>query len=164
MSSQAEILVPQDEFLHIRMGRNPETVIKEASLCARALMNAVEKNGWAINLGGKKPHLMFEAWSFLATMYRVTSRVVPGSTKLIEIGGVVGYEAEADAFLVPLQTVISTGNAMCLNDEENWGLRPKYEWRGPSNASSRAGARKICVEICVRGRCDDADRRRRRAP
>jgi hypothetical protein len=73
---------------------------------------------------------MFEAWAFLATMYRVTPRVVPGSTRLIEIGGVVGFEAEAEAFHVPSQLVISTGNAMCLNDEENWGLRPKYEGKG----------------------------------
>lgn len=132
MSTQAEVIIPQDdEILQIRMGRNPETLIKEASLCAEALMRVVKKNGWAINFGGKKDHLWFEAWAFLATMYRVTPRIVPGMTKLMEIGGVVGYEAEAEAFHVPSQTIISTGNAMCLNDEENWGLRPKYEGRGP---------------------------------
>jgi hypothetical protein len=129
--SQADIMIPQgDEILQIRMGRNPETLIKEAALCAGALMRVVKENGWAINFGGKKDHLWFEAWAFLATMYRVTPRVVPGMTKLIEIGGVIGYEAEAEAFHVPSQTIVSTANAMCLNDEENWGLRPKYEGKG----------------------------------
>jgi hypothetical protein len=70
MSSQAEIMIPQDEVLQIRMGRNPETLIKEAAFCAGALMRAVKERGWATNLGGKKDRLWFEAWAFLATMYR----------------------------------------------------------------------------------------------
>ncbi len=132
MSSQAEIMIPQgDELLQIRLGRNPETLIKEAALCAGALMRVVKENGWAINFGGKKDHLWFEAWAFLATMYRVTPRVVPGMTKLIEIGGVIGFEAEAEAFHVPSQTIVSTGNAMCLNDEENWGLRRSTRAKAP---------------------------------
>jgi hypothetical protein len=148
MSSQAEIMIPQgDELLQVRMGRNPETLIKEATLCADALMRVVKKNGWAINFGGKKDHLWFEAWAFLATMYRVTPRVVPGMTKFIEIGGVIGYEAEAEAFHVPSQTIVSTGNAMCLNDEENWGLRPKYEWRGQGNARERVKVGEVAVPL-----------------
>ncbi len=75
--SDTAIMIPQvDESLQIRMGRNPDTLIKEASHCAKALMAAVNRNQWAINLGGKKPHLMFEAWAFLATMYRVTPRML----------------------------------------------------------------------------------------
>jgi hypothetical protein len=129
--SQSEVVIPElDQTLQIRMGRNPSTVIEEAAICAKALMGAVQKNEWAIYLGGKKPHLMFVAWAFLATMYRVTPRVVSGSTRLVEIGGVIGFEAEAEAFHIPSQSIISTGNAMCLNDEENWGLRPKYEGKG----------------------------------
>jgi hypothetical protein len=99
------------------------------------------------HFGGKKDHLWFEAWAFLATMYRVTPRVVPGLTKIIEIGGVIGYEAEAEAFHMPSQTIISTGNAMCLNDEDNWGLRPKYEWRGQGNARERVKVGEVAVPL-----------------
>jgi hypothetical protein len=137
MSDTAIALPVVEEALQIRIGRKPDALIAEASLCAKSLMAAVQKNEWAINLGGKKPHLMFEAWAFLGTMYRLTARVVPGATRLIEIGGVVGFEAEAEAFHIPTQLVVSTGNAMCLNDEENWGLRPKYEWQGPEGARKK---------------------------
>ncbi len=138
MSSQPEIMIPQgDELLQVRMGRSPESLIKEAQRAAGPLMDVVKQKGWAINLGGKKDHMMFEAWAFLARTHNVTSRVVPGSTKLIEIRGVIGYEAEGEAFHIPSQTVISTANAMCLNDEDNWGLRSKYEWQGPPTARKK---------------------------
>lgn len=147
MSDNALALPPIEEALQIRMGRKPDTLIAEAALCAKALMGAVQKNEWAINLGGKKPHLMFEAWAFLGTMYRLTARVVPGATRPIEIAGVMGFEAEAEAFHIPTQLVVSTGNAMCLNDEENWGLRPKYEWQGPEGARHKVKIGEVQVPL-----------------
>jgi hypothetical protein len=54
MSSHTEIMIPQDEFLQIRMGRNPETLIKEAVLCATSLMRVVKENGWAITSAVKR--------------------------------------------------------------------------------------------------------------
>ncbi len=39
------------------------------------------------------------------------------------------------------------GNAMCLNDEENWGLRPKYEWTGPQGARKKTKIGEIAVPL-----------------
>jgi hypothetical protein len=137
VSTQVVPYVDESVSLQIRMARHPKELIKEARLCADELMRAVVKNEWAIKLGGKKPHLMYEAWAFLAAAYHITPRIVPGLTRLITIGDVMGFEAEAEAYHVPNRLVISTGNAMCLNDEENWGLRAKYEWSGPNGNRSR---------------------------
>lgn len=119
-----------DDAFSLRVARKPEAMVAEAALCANALMAAVRKNSWAQKFGNKE-HLFFEAWSFLASMYRVVPRV--RETRLIQIGDVVGYEAFAEAFHVASQTVISTADAMCLNDEDNWSLRAEYEWTGPKD-------------------------------
>ena len=61
----------------------------------------------------------------------MTARV--RETRLIHIGEgdsqIIGYEAAADAVLVSSGQIISAGEAMCLNDEERWSTRPKYEWQ-----------------------------------
>jgi hypothetical protein len=119
-----------DDAFSLRVARKPEAMVAEAALCANALLAAVRKNAWAQKFGNKE-HLFFEAWSFLSSMYRVTPRI--RETRLVQIGDVIGYEAFAEAFHVPSQTVISTAEAMCLNDEDNWSLRAEYEWQGPKD-------------------------------
>lgn len=119
-----------DDAFSLRIARKPEAMVAEAALCANALLAAVRKNNWAQKFGNKE-HLFFEAWSFLSSMYRVTPRI--RETRLVQIGDVIGYEAFAEAFHVPSQTVISTAEAMCLNDEDNWSLRAEYEWTGPKD-------------------------------
>jgi hypothetical protein len=130
-----QIIEHQDEDnFSLRLARKPEAVVAEATLCANALMAAVRKNAWVQKFGNKE-HLFFEAWSFLSSMYRVVPRV--RETRLIQIGDVIGYEAFAEAFHVPSQSVISTADAMCLNDEDNWSLRAEYEWQGPKDNRQR---------------------------
>jgi hypothetical protein len=119
-----------DDAFSLRVARKPEAMVAEAAICANALLAAVRKNAWAQKFGNKE-HLFFEAWSFLSSMYRVTPRI--RETRLVQIGDVIGYEAFAEAFHVPSQTVISTAEAMCLNDEDNWSLRAEYEWQGPKD-------------------------------
>lgn len=134
---EAQIVQPDDGFT-LRLARKPEQIIAEARMCAEALVAAVKRNGWVQVFGSGKQgreHLYFEAWSFLANMYRVTPRIK--ETRLVQIGDVTGYEAYAEAFHVPSGIVISTADSMCLDDEENWDMRPEYEWRGPSNAREK---------------------------
>lgn len=121
-----QIVEPDDGFT-LRLARKPDAIVAEATLCANSLMAAVRKNEWAQKFGNKE-HLFFEAWAFLATMYRVTPRVK--ETRLVQIGDVTGYEAFAEAFHVPSGVVISTADSMCLDDEDNWDMRPEYDWQG----------------------------------
>jgi hypothetical protein len=121
--SSAEVMIPTD----ITLARDPKLILAEAGRAATELIAAVQQNGWSKNLGGQKPHLMFEAWNLLGTFYHISSRVVPGSVKFIEVAGAMGYEAEAEAIDNRTGFVVSSASAMCLNDESNWAARPVYE-------------------------------------
>jgi hypothetical protein len=105
--------------------RHPETVLKEAELVAKTFQRRAEQLQLYKTIGPSK-HLLIEGWQMLASMYRVTAGVV--EDRYIEIGDARGYEATAEAIYVLTAQRISTAKAMCLSDEENWGMRNKYEW------------------------------------
>jgi hypothetical protein len=106
--------------------RNPEVALREAELVAQAFAKRAEKLQLYKTIGASK-HLLIEGWQMLASMYRVTASIT--STKYLEFGGVTGWEATAEAIYIPTGQVVSRADAMCLSDEDNWGPRPKYEWR-----------------------------------
>ncbi len=110
-----------DGGAEIRMSRSPETVIAEATLCAKALGRMVEKTRSFTVISGRK-HLHFTAWATLGTMFRVTARV--RDTKFLQFDGVKGFECTAEAFHVPSGQVVSVAEAQCTDDEPNWDMRP----------------------------------------
>lgn len=128
------ITIPRDNELvshaagfSLRLERSPDAIIAEARLCADALMAAVRRNHWVQQFGNKE-HLFFEAWGFLANMYKVAARVK--ETRLVQIGEVTGYEAFAEAVHWPSGIILSAADSMCLDDEDNWDTRPEYDWVG----------------------------------
>jgi hypothetical protein len=123
MIQQPQGLVQVDDTFSLRLDRKPQAVIDEASMAAKALMKAVKDNNWAQKFGNRD-HLFFEAWGFLANMYRVVPRV--RETRYVQFGDVQGYEAVAEAVHIPTQTIIGTAESMCLDDEDNWDLRAEY--------------------------------------
>ena len=110
----------------IRMARSPETVLAEAKLCAKALGRMVEQTKAFTVVGGRK-HLHFTAWQTLGTMFRLAPRVK--ETRLIEADGIRGWECTAEVLHIPSGQIVSTADSMCTNDEANWSVRPKYEWK-----------------------------------
>jgi hypothetical protein len=119
-------LMPVESGAEIRMSRSPETVLTEAKMCAKALGRMVEQTKAFTVVGGRK-HLHFTAWQTLGTMFRVTPRV--RETRLINVDGIVGFECVAEAYHVPSGQVVSVAESQCMNDEANWSVRPKYEWK-----------------------------------
>ena len=136
----AQALAEVDDGFSLRLQRKPEAIVAEARLCADALVAAVKRNGWIQKFGGRD-HLFFEAWAFLAAMYRVTPRT--RDTRIVQIGDVIGYECTAEAFHVPSGIVIGSADAMCLNDEDNWSNRPTYEWDARSRRKIQTGERQV---------------------
>lgn len=123
------VVEPTDEFT-IRLGRQPDAMLAEAQLCARALQAKVRECGWATRFSDKpdaKEHLWYEAWNLLAAMYRCT--VKTREHKFVQFGDVTGFEATVDAFHIPSGRVVGTGVSMCLDDEERWSDRPVYKWQ-----------------------------------
>lgn len=115
-----------NEIIEFGSFRHPETVLKEADLVAKTFKKRADELQLYKKIGPSK-HLLIEGWQMLAAMYRVSAGVV--DDRYIQMGDAHGFEATAEAIFVPTRQQISTAKAMCLSDEENWGMRNKYEWQ-----------------------------------
>lgn len=102
--------------------RPPEVVLKEAMEAAKALEGVVSKKKKPVIMNGEQ-YLEFEDWQTVGRFYGITAKVV--ETKFIDYGNAQGFEARAVALRHGQE--ISAAEAMCLNDEEKWSTRPKYE-------------------------------------
>lgn len=107
---------------------NPRLMLKNATEAAEVLMEVVKAQSLFQKIGPRE-HLLVTAWQFLAHFYGVTAKIVEVRPIVDELTGAAGFEATADALLVATGQVISSGRAMCLNNEDNWNTRPKYEYQ-----------------------------------
>lgn len=109
----------------IAVARDPGVVLQEAKKAAQALMTVVSQKAKPVIMNGEQ-YLEFEDWQTVARFYNLTVRVA--RTTFLDFGGVQGFEAVADVLRAD-GAVISTAESMCLNDEEKWSSRAKYEWK-----------------------------------
>ena len=142
MSNLTHHARPLTQAVEFGTFRDPEQALIEAELVAKAFARRAAGLNLFKQLGDSK-HLKIEGWQMLAMMYRVTAGVV--ETTYVEVGQFSGYEATAEALLIrgsdlPPQR-ISTAQAMCLNDEECWDVRPEYKWqvKAGHNVKSQIG-------------------------
>lgn len=105
--------------------RPPELILAEAKKAAVALTDVLKKKKKPVIMNGEQ-YLEFEDWQTVAKFYGITAKVK--STNYIQYGEVCGFEARAVALNREGQE-ISAADAMCLNDEDNWSKRAKYEWK-----------------------------------
>src|SRR3990172_4839568 len=117
----AEIQSSKNEIM---VTREPAVILAEAKKAAQALMTVVSQKKKPVIMNGEQ-YLEFEDWQTVARFYGLTVRV--NRTNLIEIGGARGFEAMADV-LKSDGTIISSAEGMCLNDEDKWSTRTKYEY------------------------------------
>jgi hypothetical protein len=113
--------------------REPEQVLADAQKAASALMKVVSGKKKQITFNGET-YLESGDWQTVAKFYGVTAKVE--STKFVTFGEASGFEAAAVALDCNGREV-SRGEAMCLNDEDNWGMRPKYEWQNEFDSNGK---------------------------
>lgn len=111
----------------IIISREPEVVLAEAKKAAKALKDVLAKKDKKVMMNGEQ-YLEFEDWMLLARFYGATVKV--DSTEFIDYGAAKGFLARASVIRQD-GAVISAAEAMCMNDEEKWSTRSKYEWSGP---------------------------------
>jgi len=120
---------PMDTQIVPAMGRDiaildPDVSIAEARHAARAIMGVLATKKKKIFFNGEQ-YMAVEDWVLLGRWYGVTAQVV--TTEPVSICGHSGFRAIAEA--VDRNGIIrSRAEAYCLDDEENWGERNKYEW------------------------------------
>lgn len=102
----------------------PEAVLLEAKKAAQALRDVVAQKPNKVMMNGEQ-YLEFEDWQTLGRFYGITARE-DGDPEYVDLGGVKGFKASAVALL--RGQVISRATAYCLNDEEKWRGRSKYEY------------------------------------
>jgi hypothetical protein len=121
MNEHESLAVVETKLDALAISRPPTMVLAEAMKAAKALAKVIEAKPKKLQFNGKT-YLQFEDWQTLGRFYGVTA--VARETKYVEYGEsgdkVKGFEAEADALLVSSNQVISSAQAMCLNDEPNW--------------------------------------------
>jgi hypothetical protein len=104
----------------------PKDMLKQAQEVAEVLIDVVKKQELSQKIGTRE-HIYVTAWQFLAHFYGVSAKVTELVPYVDELTGAAGFKATADAILISTGMVISSGQAMCLNNEDNWSTRPKYE-------------------------------------
>lgn len=110
---------------NLGLTRDPKAVLAEAKSAAVALTEVLKNKKKPVMMNGEQ-YLEFEDWQTLGRFYGVTVKVA--STTYVEFGGVKGFEARAEV-LDRTGLAISAAEAMCLNDEDKWSTRAKYEWK-----------------------------------
>jgi hypothetical protein len=113
---------------------DPEGQLEMAIRAAKALSKVIAQKKKPVIINGEQ-YLEFEDWQTLGQFDGVSVRT--GEAEPVEIDGVKG--AKAKAFLVNNHTgeIIGGAEAYCMRDEDKWGTRPKYEWRGEGKGSHR---------------------------
>ena len=123
MSSE---LIPLETQQLVEFGsfRSPDQAMKEAQAVAQVFQREARRLNLYKKIG-ESEHLLVEGWQMLAALYRVTASIA--STRYVELGDAHGWEATAEAIYVPTGQKISSADAMCLDDEDKWGMVSKYE-------------------------------------
>jgi hypothetical protein len=136
MNESTELaIVPESD---LTLSRKPKEVLEEARTAAVALTEVISAKPRPVIMNGEQ-YLEFEDWQTLGRFYGVTAKVI--GTSQVEIGDVVGFEAEAVAIHVPTGKEISRAESMCMKDENNWKGKPLFQLR--SMAQTRACAKAL---------------------
>jgi len=125
-------ILPQTNIVEIQRELNaypnavvdPAIYVEKARLAAKALMSVLDTKKRKVFFNGVQ-YMSVEDWVLLGKFDGCTAKVE--STEYIEIAGHYGFKAIATA-IDKAGIIRSKGEAYCLNDEENWSERNKYEW------------------------------------
>jgi hypothetical protein len=109
-----------------QLAASPKLVLEQAMVAAKALQDVISKKKNPVVFNNEQ-YLEFEDWQTLARFYGYTAKV--RETNYVEYGSVHGFEAKADVMMIANDQVVSSAEAMCLNDEEKWSTRASYEWK-----------------------------------
>lgn len=123
MSNETDVF---DQRTDLSVVREPEAVLAEAQKAAAALKEVISKKAKPVIFNGEQ-YLEFEDWQTVGKFYGVTVKVL--ETRPVQFGDVMGFEARAVVIHGPTGREISAAEAMCLNDEEKWSKRTKYEYQ-----------------------------------
>lgn len=125
MTTELTTMNEDRSVMDLSVSRPPAIVIEEARKAAVALKDVLDKKPNKVMMNNEQ-YLEFEDWQTVAQFYGCKVKIV--ESKPVQFGSVMGFEAKAVCFHVATGREVSSAEAMCLNDEEKWNSRNKYEW------------------------------------
>lgn len=112
------------EAQEVVVARDPEEILIEARRAAQSLTRIISAKPKPVIINGEQ-YLEWEDWALLGRFYGLTAKIT--ETKPVTFGMVRGWEAHA--VIVDRKGIeVGAADAMCLNDEEKWSTKAKYEW------------------------------------
>jgi hypothetical protein len=120
----SEELAKYESPTMMELARDPEEVLKEARKAAEALTKIVQQKPDKVIINDEQ-YLELVDWQLLGRFYGLRAKIK--ETKPVEFGSVRGWEARA-VLVDRAGREVSAAEAMCLNDEEKWSTKPKYEF------------------------------------
>ncbi len=123
--AETSLVAQEAQTRDLSVTRDPVKVLEDARKAAEALVSVLSTKKKKVMFNGEQ-YLEFEDWATVARFYNVTAKVV--STEHVVFGNVQGFLSRAVAYHGLTGQEISCAEAMCLNDEDNWSTRAKYEW------------------------------------
>ena len=126
----------------LEQAREAAIVIAEAVSVANELRKVVQDKKWSQKYGSRE-HLTIEALQFVGRFFEVAVRVT--STEYVQFGPDHGFRAVAEAVHATTGKALSRAEAVCMTDEQQWSVRPKYEWVGtwPDKKRKLVGEEKV---------------------
>lgn len=121
-----EIYQPDAQVGELKLWRPPSQVLAEAHEAAKELQKRIAGKKKPVVFNGEQ-YLEFEDWQMLAHFYGYCPKIE--GAKYIKLGEAHGFKASAELVNERTGAVVSRAEAMCLDDEDNWNERAKYEWR-----------------------------------
>lgn len=115
----------------LKLWRAPEEVLVEAQQAAQALQKRIankkkpDGTSAAIIYNGKQ-YIENDDWQMVCNFFGYSPKIV--SCDYVEYGGAVGFKAIAELINERTGMVVSRGEALCLDEEDNWGEVTKYEY------------------------------------
>lgn len=124
-----EIAVIDGQVLSLQ--RSPKETLEEAQKAAVALKGIIASKEHKVVFNGEQ-YLEFEDWQTVGRFYGITAKVE--RTEYVTYGNISGFSARAVAIRADGME-ISAAEGECLNDEDKWSHRAKYEWRPKSDGN-----------------------------
>jgi hypothetical protein len=128
-ASELAIYQPDAQVGDLKLWRVPEQVLAEAQQAATALQKRIAGKLNPVKFNGEQ-YVENDDWQMVANFFNYAPKVI--SCDYVEFGTTVGFKAVAELVIErgpDRGTVIGRGEAFCLNEEDNWGERTKYQWQ-----------------------------------
>lgn len=120
------IYQPDAQVGELKLWRAPEEVLIEAQQAAEALQKRIAGKLKPVMFNGEQ-YIENDDWQMLAHFFGYSPKII--STEFVTIGETRGFKAIAELVNEHTSKVVGRGEALCLEEEDNWGDRTKYEWR-----------------------------------